>query len=621
MSTIVTYANNSPHEQHYFRQPSELIGRSPEDPLLQIDNIKLAERHLNALFIQFYFVDVERPPQDATNVFQSLGLTEEFFNLSSTDAHHYPRFRQWLENLESGDRHYDMAIELLPIELEERLTEIFGDNWRIDFINQRIVQFLSDLDEHAQFFTQLRAGEDWEPAGHNSLIDFLLRNAYLPSFAFPLDVCTFAVLRGDEGRWREVYKPSTDMKQALSMYVPGRTIVVDKKKYQSASLYVPFPTDYHNPFRGEIGQISRWSLLCEECGGLTVYYSEPDEDIAQCPCIIDNEPCGAWNQINPVYTPKGFAPQIKTSGSDEKSTSHIQTRDEERKHSLSDIMIPITRTFDQEHGEDFGDNSELLLLQDEIFYHINRGDIKSVTDNSDEERTIHARGWDFCRDCGLSRDVITRQGQHAKAYPRFTRNVRIGGEVERITYQNTCNCTDSIRLFLGYEFQTDAVMLRVPLNPSEINCDDMGQNGPIHRGAISAKEALLAAIFRGGIVGLDLDPNEIDGHYRIIWSENNMQWVLEIFLYDNASGGAGFASRIAENFDHVIDQAIDMMIESCDCPSSCHLCLRSFENRFEHNNLNRFAAADCCNTLLMAANRKSKRLEPGVCWTTTWLQC
>ena len=41
LSTIVSYANNSPHEQHYFTNPHELIGRDPVDPTLQIDNLKL----------------------------------------------------------------------------------------------------------------------------------------------------------------------------------------------------------------------------------------------------------------------------------------------------------------------------------------------------------------------------------------------------------------------------------------------------------------------------------------------------------------------------------------------------------------------------------------------------
>ena len=79
LSTIVSYANNSPHEQHYFTNPHELIGRDPVDPTLQIDNLKLTQRHMNALFVQFYFTDVVRPAaadQMCSNPWASRGVLQ-----------------------------------------------------------------------------------------------------------------------------------------------------------------------------------------------------------------------------------------------------------------------------------------------------------------------------------------------------------------------------------------------------------------------------------------------------------------------------------------------------------------------------------------------------------------
>ena len=57
-----------------------MIGRPPEDPILQIDNIQLATRHVNAMLIQRYFTIEQRPPPEAQNVFESLGFPLKNFS-------------------------------------------------------------------------------------------------------------------------------------------------------------------------------------------------------------------------------------------------------------------------------------------------------------------------------------------------------------------------------------------------------------------------------------------------------------------------------------------------------------------------------------------------------------
>ena len=63
--------------------------------------------------------------------------------------------------------------------------------------------------------------------------------------------------------------------------------------------------------------------------------------------------------------------------------------------------------------------------------------------------------------------------------------------------------------------------------------------------------------------------------------------MLEIFLFDNAPGGAGFAQRIGDSIEEVLYRAIEMCEESCTCDTSCHRCLRSYQNRYHHTSLNR----------------------------------
>lgn len=600
ISTIVTYANNSPHEQHYFRNPQELIGRDPVDPTLQIDNLKLSQRHMNALFFQFYFTDVERPEPGNQNVFESLGVAGDFFDTRSQDSSHFNAFRNWLIGLRPGNEYFDQASSLVPEEIKSRFDpeNEHGDEWRSDYVRNTIEELEEILLQHVNIFTRNREEyEDYVPDENETLIKYLLTAAILPSFAFPLHVSTFGVLSASlNGRWSETYTPSVPVRQALSQYVPGRTITIDKKKYQSGGLYVPYPLDYHHPMQNEIESISKWVVHCQSCGAFETFTIEPQSQVHEC----SNHDCGAVNNILPMYTPKGFAPIIHQRGEESKV---INTREDEMFHPSSDVMLPLSDSYDQRDGENVGAYGFLVQSEDTDFYMVNNGpdyDWEEDLDLPQEEDVplaIEARGWSFCSSCGASLDMNNRaaNNSHYKPYPRM--QWRRGDEVENISH--VCANEGAVRLSLGYQFQTDSIMLRVPLLQELIRTDNVSSNGPLYSAALSAKEALLNAIFRGNIPDLDLDSSEVDGHFRILWSDDANFWldfetaqtcgyVLEIFLFDNASGGAGFANRIGNSIEEVLYRAVEMCEESCDCDSSCHRCLRSYQNRYHHKSLNRF---------------------------------
>jgi len=58
---------------------------------------------------------------------------------------------------------------------------------------------------------------------------------------------------------------SRDLKQALSTYVPGREIVVDKKTYESYGVYVKFPDNPKNRVAGEDWGDLDWLNWCDVC--------------------------------------------------------------------------------------------------------------------------------------------------------------------------------------------------------------------------------------------------------------------------------------------------------------------------------------------------------------------
>ena len=55
VSTVVTYAQNSPHDNHYFENPEPIISGEPTLPGVDTANPKIIERHIRAQLIQAYF--------------------------------------------------------------------------------------------------------------------------------------------------------------------------------------------------------------------------------------------------------------------------------------------------------------------------------------------------------------------------------------------------------------------------------------------------------------------------------------------------------------------------------------------------------------------------------------
>ena len=70
------------------------------------------------------------------------------------------------------------------------------------------------------------------------LLEFLLAEALLPTYAFPTNLATFRVEEWDAQERNLVarYAPQQSIPRALSEYAPGRLITVDKRTYKSAAV-------------------------------------------------------------------------------------------------------------------------------------------------------------------------------------------------------------------------------------------------------------------------------------------------------------------------------------------------------------------------------------------------
>ena len=88
----------------------------------------------------------------------------------------------------------------------------------------------------------------------------------------------------------------------------------------------------------------------------------------------------------------------------------------------------------------------------------------------------------------------------------------------------------------------------------------------------------------------DLEPNDIDGDFRFAPGDGTRQFI-DLYLYDQAAGGAGFVKAAARDPQRLVDAALQLL-DSCSCDDSCYQCLRSYKNRYDHALFDRHIGAD-----------------------------
>jgi hypothetical protein len=145
-------------------------------------------------------------------------------------------------------------------------------------------------------------------------------------------------------------------------------------------------------------------------------------------------------------------------------------------------------------------------------------------------------------------------------------------------------------VYLGHSFRTDLLLLRVPLRAPL-------SYGPRHRWLQDALRTTAEALSLGASRVLDVDPGELSAGYRLIPAASDEDQgalgVADFYLFDTASGGAGYAAEAGDMLPRVLDEVL-RLLEHCPrrCENSCTECLRHYGNRYWQERLDRFLAKD-----------------------------
>lgn len=518
LSTIVTFCEDGPHDTLYFKDPVPMFRGDPRQPWIDIKSEKLLRRHLNIIVLKD-FLDRINNSMDSIS-------TIEFID------DYYNSFIHYLEDLEVPTNGI-----LLPED----------DTLDLEEFKQELIKSLHALKDKRIAHPELYATKG---RLKKSLLDAVYEEGIIPTYSFPKNVVSM-YMTDSNGRIENEVNRGLDI--AISEFAPGRSIVVDKKTYQSGGLYVPgsdrqkgMLTSPASKFINDPNYLKE-ILYCDECGWFGLA-----EDNTSCPF------CGntSLTAMRKMLRPWGFAPKDGVE-SIEAQVEEEYTRTQQPLYST----LPSSDEMENVEGAKYirqaiRTNQRIIML--------NKG--------------VEDRGFMVCCDCGA-------------AFPGDDPSVL--KDMER-PYRNTwldreksCKHKNAINVNLGFDFITDMLVLEFTLDPDIIYANSKDRLW-FQKAAQSLAEALRLIASKV----LDVEFTELVTGYR--FRKNKKGAFVDIYLYDNLSSGAGYAISVEEIIPELLDE-IKELLEGCSCDAACYKCLKHYRNQHVHGILDRKAALDLLN--------------------------
>lgn len=276
ISTIVTFVNNGPHDNHYFYNPEKIISGEPRIPDIDVNNEKLIRRHLNVVilseFLRGYGKDVNSIKIDT------------FYN------EYFSYLDDFLDQLDISEEIY---VRLIPYDVEVDWPEV-----KADLLNSLNKIQLDYYNNPLDYLTENNKAK--------SILDVLLEEALFPNYSFSRNVIGFTVESQSGKQIKQ--RPDRPLDIAISEYAPGRKIVIDKETYVSGGVYNHYSklrsSDRKSPAAAYFNNPSYFKTISVCSNAYCNWNSAHEEDGNLCPFCRE----GQIEEKN-LLIPWGFAPK------------------------------------------------------------------------------------------------------------------------------------------------------------------------------------------------------------------------------------------------------------------------------------------------------------------------
>jgi ATP-dependent helicase YprA (DUF1998 family) len=575
IATVVAFGSVDSHDEHYFSHPEEMISGRVIDPLLTLDNLDIARRHIRAFLLQCYHQDrlPAFDPNQPHDLFSVLGKVGSFRDGSS--VLNRDDLARWLSENEAELK--ERVAKWLPEQLSAKnigaLTAGMTKDC-IEEIDKAIANDRNDTKEHKGKVKRVETQEqdpDVEQekpprADSDKLLDRLLYEGVLPRYAFPTDVATFHIFdrgRSTKFQHRDEYAPSQSLPVALSQYAPGKQVWVGGKCYVSGAIYS----------RSWQERVAAWEnreryYECSVCHyARTETNGDASDSTSQCPACGTE---GSFEFKGEWMRPVGFAHPIDI----EEETSPDRVPDVS--YATRAKLTTETPGNDQKWVE-INLRFKGLPFRRHLL-------VSNVGPKGE--------GYRYCTSCGRIEAMTEPHpvvgGPHRRPFPTDP-----GKE--------NCRGHGTEHVVLGAKFVTDIALFSLRVDaPMNLTPGTYASN--------IALRTVSEALARAATDILGIEPGEILAEFRPAMSANaNSALCAEIFLYDTLPGGAGFSSSIPARAEELLKRARELLAHCPgECDSSCYRCLRAFGNRIEHRSLDRHVGVELIDYLLTGTVPKAE---------------
>lgn len=565
----VTFARRCSHDMTFYHDPAQIIAGKINPPILEIDNEKIAERHLNSIVVAWFF---KRHPEYFNDRTKKIVSYKEATNMATelkAELEHHPAdlFKSIHEVM-----HSDVCKDL-GVEDWSFIKDVTGDEGSL---TRAIIERNADIEGLKKFAAEINGADEREGSSlkmhyraiaaeklvatleDEPSISFLSAKGVLPKYGFPIDTVSLDIIGGSEEEAKKI-DLSRDLKMAISEFAPPAKIVVNGKVWESYAINTI-------PDKG-------WpAYIYHECPQCKKIY-HPEGKMVAATVNLEEEPKKRCEFCDTLMNPKifiiplfGFSTQIeykpKPVGESRPSTYYAtQTQfwgtdglTEKQKAEAKDDVISV-------NGKDikitYSPGGKLFIL--------NQG--------------TNGRGLHICPSCGFAKDPATL----------------LKGNKHESKYKKICSNRSFINASLGHEFSTDILKIALPNH-------DVNMKLPEGTQPKDQYLSVLYAILEGASKALDISRDDISGCV----TENQ-----ELVLFDDTSGGSGFVKYIYQNFEKVLREARNKVSGQCGCTpeTSCYGCLRNYSNQFFHDDISRGIAYEYLDWLLNGV-AESKLMPP-----------
>lgn len=523
----VTYARAVPHDQFYFHKPEAIVMGKVAVPLINLQNVRLAQRHINSFLLGRFLQSLA----DEGAVMQVGG----FFLASHNEAPPAARFKEFLKR--EAVKLRAAITRILPPEVlrQQSIEDFLQSSWQQLYSDDAECVFLKEvkapLDGYELQYRQLQAQQAQaadqkliaigkaqgsvtqliQQIKSQRLIDFLSDAHWLPSYAFPQDVIRLLVR---QTHWTGRMKLDRDRDVGISEYAPGSEVIADGRLFKSRGVIK----------RGQEFVVRRYRY-CAQCRRLE---TKAENEAVEVVCSCGRPAMPARKYIEPA----GF----QTAIADEVVEPNLYRSPPPANTEL--FLIAGAEVF-QPHpvvcGVEYG------YRKDGELFRANPG--------------RNSQQYQLCRACGIQ---LEQRSRRRLPPPHET------------PWGTTCQGA-AFSVDLAHSFKTDTLQLR--FQQKELHTPEVSEQ----RFWLSLQTAFVAAAAEV----LAIPRADLEGTYR---SQSEASAAGELVLYDRVPGGAGYVELIIERLPEIFRRCLEKT-ETCDNPlcdpqSSCYACLRSYGNQF-----------------------------------------